>query len=208
MAIISREYKYIFICVPGTGSTATADYLIKEAKGQWSGEMNIVKHYNLSQLSKHELIKENDIDTFFKFATVRNPFDFYVSDWIRHRQWKHFLEDENSWLHTNELAKRRVQLALDNDFDQYLEQLLSHIKKPMHKDQWYWEGVDHLIKKETLNNDLQVVFDKIRIKKKVKVPQLNVTQGKKDYKKYYSDFSRQLIEKKFLPDLEKFSYLF
>lgn len=88
MAIICRDYKLLFIMVPITGCTAIGKVLKEKFGGEYLPQQNIVrdnkqifgmKHNTIAQLREYNLISEEELNSYLKFATVRNPFDRYAS---------------------------------------------------------------------------------------------------------------------------------
>ncbi|GFE69596.1 sulfotransferase family 2 domain-containing protein [Chroococcus sp. FPU101] len=145
MAIICRDYKLLFIQVPGTGCSSISDVLIKKFGGEKLPKSDVllagnyklvaVKHNTLSQLRRFNLISKTELDSYVKFATVRNPFDRFVTDYQRcvGRWWEDNLskqlQDPNSpanrsgqlnrllYLRT---MQREIKLARLEGFEQWL----------------------------------------------------------------------------------------
>ncbi|PSF38661.1 hypothetical protein C7H19_03910 [Aphanothece hegewaldii CCALA 016] len=93
MAIICRDYKLLFIQVPGTGCSSITDVLIEKFGGEelpksdllLAGSYKLVgiKHNTVSQLINFNLVTKKELNSYVKFATVRNPFDRLVTDYQR-----------------------------------------------------------------------------------------------------------------------------
>ncbi len=92
MAIICRKYKLLFIMVGGTGSTSLGNLLRNKFEGEWLPEENIFldnkklldrKHNTIRELLKFNCISKQELKSYLKFATVRNPFDRYATEYER-----------------------------------------------------------------------------------------------------------------------------
>lgn len=92
MAIICRDYKLIFIQVPGTGCSVIGGVLRSQLGGEPLPEADVFegtrllvshKHNSLPQLLEHRLIEPGDLERYTVFATVRNPFDRLVTEYQR-----------------------------------------------------------------------------------------------------------------------------
>ena len=70
--VISHKYKYVFIELPRTATTAIVEELIKF----YDGENILYKHSSYRELKKYYYNKYSD---YFVFACVRNPLDRTVS---------------------------------------------------------------------------------------------------------------------------------
>lgn len=92
MAIICREYKLLFIMAPATGCTAIGEILKDKFGGEYLPREPIEKngwqiidkkHSSISQLVEFDLISKEELSSYVKFATVRNPFDRFVTGYQR-----------------------------------------------------------------------------------------------------------------------------
>ena len=63
-----------------------------------------------------------------------------------------------------------------------------------------------LIKLENINHDIQLLKDKFNIKQEL--PYLNTSSRNKDYREYYNDNTKQIVENKFKKDINTFGYKF
>jgi len=93
--MISRQFNYLFLLSPRTGSTATASALGQHLYGEWIPGQDVLddngmiivqrKHCTLNELLEHKYLNQKEAKTLFKFTTVRNPFDSAVSSWVKKR---------------------------------------------------------------------------------------------------------------------------
>ena len=98
MAIICRDHRLLFIMVPGTGCSVVGNLLIERFGGEWLPEETIRrnghvvvqrKHNSLDDILNHGLLSRNEVKDYLVCATIRNPFDRwvtyyqrYVGEWI------------------------------------------------------------------------------------------------------------------------------
>lgn len=92
MAIICREYRLLFIMVPGTGCSSVGDVLFRQFGGQWLPENDVMdgarrlvsrKHSSVAQLLEFGFITPDQLRHNLTFATIRNPFDSLVTTYQR-----------------------------------------------------------------------------------------------------------------------------
>ena len=81
--IINHKRKFVFICVPKTGSTTLSKHFIKtdnlNIERSWMKEMY---HWPMAKLDKKYAHKGTPLHEYFRFAYHRNPWDRMVSSWI------------------------------------------------------------------------------------------------------------------------------
>ena len=140
-------------------------------------------------------------NNFYKFSFVRNPWDWQVS-------YYHFILKEKDHVR-HELVK---SLA---GFEEYLEWVIS-TKNPFTKGATKLqkdlitdlEGkiiVDFVGRYETLEADFDLVCKRLNIK--ASLPCLNKSKHR-DYREYYNNRTRKLVEKHFQDDIALFGYTF
>lgn len=138
---------------------------------------------------------------FFKFAFVRNPWDWQVSMY-------HFILKENDHIH-------HARVKAMAGFDEYLEWVI-HTEKPFprgatkfQKDMLTDETgaviVDFIGRYERLEDDFERICRRLNLE--TKLPHENCT-AHRDYRSYYNPQTRRRIEEHFRPDIELFGYTF
>mgnify|MGYP000538342229 CR=1 FL=1 len=148
-------------------------------------------HYNWEDLNI--LLKENFFN-YFSFTIVRNPWDRLVSQYFGH------------------VIKEMPGLSIDNYFLRSFVYDEYHDYKRFVQPCMDWitdDGnilVDHIIRFENLQDDFNVVCDKIGVEH---IDLTNEGKSKKlHYRNYYSDYTAELIYNKFRTDIEEFGYEF
>ena len=150
--------------------------------------------------AKQEL-SEEVYNNFYKFAFVRNPWDWQISMY-------HFILRETSHV-KHQLVKSMTS------FDEYLD-WVANTKNPYPKGATKLQKdmltnnknqliVDFVGRYETLAQDFQHVCDIINIK--ASLPSLNRTIHR-DYKSYYNERTRKIVAECFKEDIELFGYTF
>jgi hypothetical protein len=220
--IISHKNKFIFVSVPKTASTSIRDCLKDYADVWYHGDKEnciiyepvnsklIAKVFEHSRLSDvKELLKPNK---YLSFCFVRNPFDIALSNYL------FFQESIKFW----DKDPKEKKLFIDV-YNAYVETLsgtstfTEWIKKKKNEgwleiyewetEQFYWTtGVDFIGKFENLQNDFDIICDKIGIPKQ-KLPHKNKTKHK-HYTEYYDDETREIVAEKYAKDIEYFGYEF
>ena len=226
MAIICRSYNLLFIMTPRTACTALGKLLLDEYGGEYIPKEDILdnnkiyevqqKHSTLSQLINNKILSEKDASVLTKFTTVRNPFDSIVSGYIKKRlKNQPLLDDPNSWVYKLKGFTEDMKYAQNHSFDAWIfknfkggfvKRLLGY-KPSMFR--MFTTGIDEIIRFENIQDDFRRLLDKANISKKLEIPLINkTTEREKDYKQYYSNFSRRFIEYVYKEDLIKYGYKF
>jgi len=215
--IISHGRRYIFVHAPKTGGTALAlaledramkdDILIGDTpKAQKrSGR---VKRLKLSRpLKKHstlaetaEIVPLQELDEFFLFTLVRNPWDRLVS-------YYHWLLDQN-------FEHPAVGAAKTNSFADFIgdQKILSAFQKNPYSsyliDAAGTERKAHYIRLEHLKQDLAPLEDHLGFGLFDAVPHANKSVRDEDYRSYYSTETAERVALACETDIERFGYSF
>ena len=133
-------------------------------------------------------------DTFYKFAFVRNPWDWQVSLY-------HYMLQEPSHFH-HELIKQM------QNFDDYIEWRVTEDKR-LQKD-FVVDDKEHFIvdfvgKYEHLSRDFSHVCKTLDLK--ACLPHINKSLHR-DYRSYYSKRTIKIVEEHFKEDIALFKYTF
>ncbi len=236
--IISFKYKFIFIKTYKTAGTSIESYLYPylkdkdivgpttEYKGiNWRGdfEKNDLDTYFEKHVLERKinfkikyfahmpiwLVKERlkplsqklnyDIfNNFYKFSVIRNPYDTVVSDYY----W------QNSVINTRRQSTTFEKLLNDLNSNHYPMYRLLNLNKLMDKN---LENVmcDKIIKYENLDKELAQVFNKLGIPFSGKLEIFEKKNKRdQDYKKFYDNKSKKLIEDIFWKEIQMFDYKF
>lgn len=199
--IISDQFKFIFVHIPKTGGTSVRRALrIASPQSQHPLAETRTKHEPLLTLMSR--VSENEaaqLNQYYKFAFVRNPWDRVVS------------------LHAY-LLKKETQFPI-NDFrslDTFINGLYTGISwiRNLHSSKRQIEfivndqaqiSVDFLGRFENLTTDFRFVTNKLGLK--ARLPHLNRSDHA-DYRRVLSKISRQQIAEYYRTDIETFGYSF
>tara|TARA_B100001750_G_C15384369_1_gene534128 strand:+ start:169 stop:810 length:642 start_codon:yes stop_codon:yes gene_type:complete len=210
--VISNKSKFIFFHLPKNAGTSVSDLLLRNENFYYSRICisKILKNFTkkdniffdsyekkLLFFRSHETLKYMEsvlspkiFNDYYKFAVVRNPFGRFVSRYNYTK--KNF---NNNDLKFNEFLQKHIKSNYMTD-RQY-EFLLNN------KNQI---GVDKILRFENINNDLETISDKIKVNLK-DFNKLNSSTFD-NYRDYYDDDTKRIVEKFCKKDLDYFNYDF
>jgi len=216
--LISYSHNFIFLHVAKVAGTSIRDALdgytqlpekfkIKRPPMQIDGKPN--KLYTmwenaLSHATAQAVKKELTADvynSFYKFAFVRNPWDWQVSMY-------HFILKQTDHVR-HDLVKSM------SGFDEYIEWVISE-KNPYPRGATKYQKdmlidkqgnllVDYIGRYEMLNRDFDHVCQKLKLD--TSLPTLNQSHHR-DYRSYYDAKTRRQVATSFCEDIEMFDYTF
>ncbi len=187
--IISDSHNFVFVATTKTGSTSIEKHL-----DSYKAKHKANKHCPLKIIYR----KFPFIEDYFKFAIVRNPFDWVVS-WYFYRKtrpnknntkdisFKDWLVDENSSAYNIEGIGLTLSQYDVLNCDKNIE-------------------LDFIGRYENFQNDYNTICDKVGIPRQ-QLPHLNRSKHK-HYTEYYDEETKQLIAEKYAKDIECFGYKF
>ena len=205
--LISYKHKFIFFANGKTGTTTIGMALLKYSN-PIIGFLRIFRPGDKKKYKQHEppIIVKNRIskkvwNSFFKFAFVRNPWDWVISHYMYNipQEDRNILKFEkkhfDSFLKIIKKFKRR-----DNLDDKYQYNFLSDNKGEI--------MVDFVGKFENMQNDFNYICDKIGIEH-IELPHYNKGKyKKKSYVDYYTEETKNLVAEKYKKDIRFFNYVF
>ena len=214
--ILSRGRRYIFVHAPKTGGTSLAlmleakamadDILVgdtpkaKRRRGRLEGietSGRLWKHSRLSDLDG--LVTQEEMEDFFVFTLVRNPWDRMVS-------YYHWLRDQG-------FDHPAVASAKANDFAGFLADPVvadGIAKNPYGRYVADGQGVeraDHFIRLENLREDLAPVEAALDTKFH-EVLHENASNRHEDYRRYYGVAEVERVADLCAEDISRFDYSF
>ena len=227
--IISHKHKFIFIHIPKCAGTSITHslvhnlYLKSADKDEWRFNgvdkklAQIFKEHpeegNCNKLNQHEkfysvkqfFIKNQlDINEYFKFSFVRNPWSRIVSSFI---YGKKQAEETDPWTDWANHLKDLDFLDFTKVYGPELQLTWVSDKKMPKNDLGEPDiGLDFIGKNETLQEDFDYICDKIGVHRQ-KIAHVNKSSHKY-YTEYYDDETRDIISKKYAKDIEYFKYEF
>jgi sulfotransferase famil protein len=214
--IISRGRRYIFVHIPKTGGTSLAlaleskamkdDILIGDTPKAKKRKKRLKEVKSEGRLWKHSrlvdvygLISQADMEDFFVFTLVRNPWDRLVS-------YYHWLRDQT-------FEAQAVKLAQEHDFSDFLNHRHTIGSVRNSPDQVYVSdraGVDLCdlyIRFEHLDEDLAKLETYLGFRL-LPLEITNQSQRDRDYRGYYSDKDARLVGEICAADILRIGYRF
>ncbi len=209
---ITEKYQTIFIHIPKTGGSSLETVLGihgRDNRGSVAPAPEILfgieagralQHLTAAEIKKR--ISREVWENYFKFAFVRNPFDRLVSEFF----WQ---------------KNRRQSRAKNLDFKKFLLEIVAPAverKKPEHLfDDHYRPQNQFLVDRSNrllINflgrfENFQADFEKIRqrLGLTAKLPRLNQTNHQ-DYRRYYNQETREIVNQLYRSDLKLLNYSF
>lgn len=228
MAILCRSYNLLFIMNPRTACSAIGKALQEQLDGEFLPSQDILdnqgkfihprKDNTLQRLIEDKYLSEKDVKELFKFTCIRNPFDSLASLYEKKRaKYQPLLSDPSSWVYRSPSCYvEDMQFCASHSFDEWVSKkykpsviyrLLGRGQRSLHRK--YVCGMDEIVRFENIQFELQRVLEKAGINNQVSLPYYNKTFEKEsDYRKYYSEQSRKIVEYVFQDDFARFGYSF
>lgn len=197
MPIFDEEI--LFLHIPRTGGTILENRLKNQYKmklfGRDQGLGLSKQHY-----TANELISKNiDIDKLFSFTFVRNPFDRILSTYLNG-----IINHTKSFDDYIDTIKNVVENKLYYKIWKINTSDISHYKPQVE----LLENLnpDFIGRFENYENDIKIL-SKMHPKLNC-LCELNIKKRDVDYRKYYNERNRNIIEELYKDDLKKFNYEF
>ena len=200
--MISFEKKFIFIHIPKTAGTSIEKTIEDKScifkRNQWSdkplGFNAPLNHLTINQVEVSKKIKRTDIETFFKFTFVRNPWDRVISEcFCSHIQL--IFKDCKS---INDKIRVVCSLA-EKGYG-------GHCKKQVHFTTSSNYTMDYVGRYENLVNDFNCICKQLGIEQK-DLPQTNKSK-RVSYKDYFNQEMIDLVARTYSDDINNFNYDF
>jgi len=216
--LISLKYEFLFVHIAKTGGTSVRaalapllwrdplrwlQYACNRVSGLTGHKLGVKLPRHAKAVAALEMLPGDVFRSLYKFAFVRNPWDLQVSSY-------HHIQRERPHL-----------LAGITSFDDFLawklegERAYHYILDASTEPQWDslidLRGrciVDFIGRYERLADDYQQACQNIGLPKIPALPHRRQTDRRRDYRRYYTDRSAELIAKHFAADIERFGYQF
>ena len=205
--IISHKYKFVFIGLPFSASSAIS----KELHLQYEGIPYLRKHSLHHEFEKVATKIEKD---YFVFAVLRNPMEIAVTVYEKMRanakgnftNPKLFKENGG---HITKHQRQRFNFIQDKNAS-FQEYFTKFFKKPYDNfSSLTLDSCDFIIRYENIASDYLLALEKAGIESLKPLPVANKTAGKKnDLSLYYTDEIKEQAIYVFAPFLEKYGYNF
>jgi hypothetical protein len=206
--IISHEYRYLFVELPRTGSTA----IRRELRELYAGHPILQKHTTYEEFLR---VATPDERKYFAFSGIRNPLDDAVSQYFKLKT------DHNSRM-TDPGRAPRSKPVLNRIWDRhvfrYLERTGADFPDYFMRYHWLpydrWSSLSHhrfdyIIRFEHLADDFAEALRRIGIEPQRPLPRVNTTASRgRDWRDYYPPRTRARARRVFGPFMERWGYEF
>ena len=206
--VISDKYKYLFVEVPHTASTAISQELCTH----YDGRTILRKHANYSEFLKQASSEEKK---YFTFAAVRNPLDAIVTDYMKlktNKDDEYTNPDEwqinGGWIPEEHLDKFRFihaqdpEVAFENFFRKYYSRGYTQWVLILHK------KFNYVMHYESIADEFEKVLGMIGIDPVQRLPVVNKTNRNRDFLSLYTPAIRPDAAKICGPFMKQWSYDF
>ncbi|MBT4870362.1 MAG: sulfotransferase family 2 domain-containing protein [Candidatus Diapherotrites archaeon] len=220
--LISHKKKFVAIAIQKTGSRSIRNALLSFADifPIPANKSSPYYHHTTAQKLKEEFEKQGwNWEDYFKFAFVRNPWDVLVSHYFYNKLMAHQWQNKEGKFKDPETDEEKKMLdAQGEKCTKFItrhptsKEALKHLAKiikPQYDYLFDTNGnqlVDFIGRFENLQNDFDIICDKLNIQK-TKLLYANKSNHK-NYTEYYDEETKKLVEEKFGKDIKKFGYKF
>lgn len=191
--VIKKDPNLIFIHIPKCAGVSIERFF------GWNG----LRHETLRKYSSD--LSYNELEKFFKFTFIRNPWDRMVSWYFHHHGDPYEPKNKQGFDHW-------VRKGLPNHWENKTvdgekwstQDPLSILGFLLNKENISLNYVGRL---ETINEDMEYICEKNNIEYSQPIKKIN-SSNRGNYKEYYNSETIKIIEKRFEQDLNLFPYDF
>jgi len=203
--IISHTNKFIYFKSEKTAGTSTEIFFEQFCDKNtdiigWRGSSTKPKHpiwfnHKFPSKIKESLNNKNAWNNYFKFGNIRNPWDRAVSSYFFKKDTRHNIPHDMSF-----------------------EDFIKHKKHGKPKSLYEWFCIDELqvdyksnmyfIRYENLYKDILKICDILNLKPKEKLQHQKKSNRNTDYRTYYNEETKQIVEEIYQDDIRFFNYTY
>jgi len=199
--IISHTYKYVFVELPHTGSTAIS----AELRELYDGSKILRKHARYSEFLRTASSADRE---YFAFSCIRNPLDEAVSIYFRYKTDHHGRYSQPRGSVTQvEVEQFRFIQRTGADFSTYFRHAY---RRPLPYDNFSSEAhqqLDFVMRFENLRDDFETALRLIGIEPKRRLAVGNATsERRRDFASYYGPDVIPLARWVFGPFMQRWGY--
>lgn len=211
MALLNDKHNFIFFHLYKCGGTSIREHI----NGKIPNTYELQGGHSLPIDMKFKMEKEGKLDLYedmFKFTFVRNPYDFVLSTLFYAKRFaNHFMHNDVKDFSVEQFIP--YYMGFRNKHHNDREKLRGTNRVVTIKDWLLDENgeflVDYIGKTETIKSDLDVIHDRIGLSNVFEVPHKNINPMRvADYRQYYNENAKKLIQKHFGWELDYFKYTF
>jgi hypothetical protein len=188
--MISYTNKFIFIHINKTAGTSIEHtlkpYGHKTVRNPHMGGFKHSQHFTMGEYKKY---LSDEYDKYYKFTVVRNPWDRVVSYYF-----KGAIQNNLSF---TEWVIDKYKNKNFQDYQRMYDPCINWIDV---------NELDYIIRFETLENDFNDMCSKLGLDCSLQKHNVNNKRG--NYRDYYNEETKKLIEEYFNSDIKLFNYKF
>jgi hypothetical protein len=206
MALINDKSKFIFFHLYKCGGMSFR----KSLNDVFPGSYELQGGHSLPRDIKSSDPKMEKYKDYIRFTMVRNPFDFMVSTYFYGKSYA------NHFMHKDIIDQKMGMEEFIPYYFKHREKDTKNKKPGQNRvvtiKDWLHDDeeniiVDKILKLENIEKDITDLSSLLNTK--IELNKTNVNPNRvKDYKKYYNERSKKMIEDKFSWELEYFNYTF
>lgn len=200
--MISINKRFLFIHITKTAGTAIEETIEDDScickrnqiDDRERGYLAPLNHLTLREIIRGDFVPDQELEKFFKFAFVRNPWDRVISECFCPHIQLIFLDCQD-------IAERikTVCLFAEEGVGGHCLRQTEFIKPGIF-------SLDFIGRYENLEDNMEYVLKKIGLPDRTFTVR-NKTE-RKHYREFYNTETRKLVEKTYEEEIEKFGYLF
>ena len=227
------RYNFVFVGVSKTATSSIQARLFRLGTAdEWAQKFPIVEypHAQHYTIREYRQILGDELDSRFKFAFVRNPWDKVVSSFTKecsnwrntstHKDWLLDPKEFRTWIKPllTLPPPRRAPNRYDHRWLGRTPRLIAHSQLSFLTDEHNNVAVDFIGRFENVESDFEIILTKIDQahplppRKYWVMPKHNVSQGtdprwpKEHYSYYYDDETIEMVRTIYAKDIEYFGY--
>jgi len=173
----------------------------------------VARHSELPVLIQHGLVSPEERARLTVFTAVRNPFDDLVSMWQKNRAVvAGTLERPDQIM--SPARVRQLEFSATHTFPDWIAHrwgrhgLASRFRSHPVASFAHTEGVDRVLRFENLQDDFRTLLKDIGYPGSIELPRVNVTEGRRHYREYYTESARRTVERAWRTELDRYGYSF
>ena len=176
------------------------------------GESGVIdsKHTTYRDFERRDLLPR-PVGEYQVVTTTRNPFDFWVTAYIRKRnRWSQQLDNPDSHLFKNPGDMEEVRLATELGFPAWMQRHWAPFDED-HTEMLHTEfayRADYFLRFEALEESFTAWMSERGVASPPTLRRENVTEREADYRQFYDEPTRQLLERIYRHYLKRFHYAF
>ena len=204
--IISHKYKFIYIRNPKTATSSIGKYLESIDPDCISSDKTTIHYGHETYEEVKDLISKDVFDSYFKFTFMRNPKDWFISQYVMNKDYYHHSNERiHILLNDDFILNSPVNNTIDyDDFIMFYVMLTKWFKKNSQLS-WVNENLDFIGSFENINEDFEKIKGILKLPDDEPLPKLNNNQSH-EYK--LSEKSEQLFNILYEKDNELYQKLF